>query len=82
LLTSGKRLLGDGLELGTFTQDLAQDLDQTSSAVDVVLSNVRKKDPMISNERVRSVLGSLGLTKDKSMRLVGLLSGMSNSDMV
>ena len=74
-LSSGQRITGDGLELGVFTQDLAQDLDQTASAVDVVLSYVRQRDPTISNERVRSVLGSLGLMKDKSTRLVGLLSG-------
>jgi ATP-binding cassette subfamily F protein 3 len=74
-LTSGEMILGDGLELGIFTQDLAQDLDQTKSAVDVVLQQVRQHDPMISNERVRSVLGALGLRKEKALRLVGLLSG-------
>lgn len=74
-LTSGQRILGDGLELGTFTQDLAQDLDQTQTAVNVVANNVRHRDTTISDERVRSVLGALGLFQDKSTRLVGFLSG-------
>ena len=74
-LTSGERVLGDGLELGVFTQDLAQDLDQTQTAVNVVANNVRHRDSAISDERVRSVLGALGLFQDKSTRLVGFLSG-------
>lgn len=74
-ISSGQRVLGDGLELGTFTQDLAQDLDQTQTAVNVVASNVRQRDATISDERIRNVLGALGLMQDKSTRLVGFLSG-------
>jgi ATP-binding cassette subfamily F protein 3 len=37
----GTRLEGDGLELGVFTQDLAQDLDQTAQATEVLVDSVR-----------------------------------------
>jgi hypothetical protein len=36
----GSRIEGDGLELGVFTQDLAQDLDQNALAKDVVTTLV------------------------------------------
>jgi ATPase subunit of ABC transporter with duplicated ATPase domains len=58
-----------------FKQDLAQDLDQTLPAKDVVLNIVRQFDPTTSDEKVRSVLGSLGLMQEKSVRTVGFLSG-------
>lgn len=74
-LQSGSRLEGDGLELGFFQQDLAQALDPNLSAVDVVLNNVRPTNPTVSNEQARTVLGSLGLMKEKAVRLVGHLSG-------
>ena len=71
----GDRIEGDGLALGVFTQDLAQDLDQQAIAVDVVTTKVRQLDPTISDERARSALGALGLTGEKSLRKVGFLSG-------
>ena len=74
-LTSGSRVEGDGMDLGIFKQDLAQELDQNAKAVDVVTSTVRHRDPLISDEKARTVLGSLGLIKEKSVRLVGHLSG-------
>ena len=61
--------------MGVFTQDLAQDLDQTARAVDVVTTVAREYDPTISDERARSVLGALGLRQEKALRLVGNLSG-------
>lgn len=73
--TEGTRTEGDGLELGVFTQDLAQDLDQDSIATDVVTLKVRQKDPTISDETARKALGALGLTGEKSLRKVGHLSG-------
>lgn len=72
---SGARELGDGLSLGVFTQDLAQDLDQEALAVDVVTRMVRVTDPSLSDERARNVLGTLGLTGEKAVRKVGHLSG-------
>merc|ERR1711871_995259 len=74
-LTKGERVEGENLALGVFTQDLAQDLDQTVRAVDVVTSTVRAYDPTLSDEKARSVLGALGLRQEKAMRLVGHLSG-------
>ena len=74
-LASGSRIEGDGLALGVFTQDLAQDLDQEARAVDIVTSKVRAFDETLSDERARSALGALGLTQEKSLRKVGHLSG-------
>jgi len=72
---AGERVEGDGLELGVFTQDLAQDLDQDDLAVNVVTKKVRERDATISDERARAALGALGLTGEKSVRKVGFLSG-------
>lgn len=71
----GARVEGDGLALGVFTQDLAQDLDQEATAVEVVTRHVREHYPGLSDERARSVLGALGLTGEKALRKVGDLSG-------
>ena len=73
--SSGTRSEGDGLALGVFTQDLAQDLDQAARAVEVVTSTVRLHDPSLSDQSARSALGALGLTGEKSLRVVGHLSG-------
>jgi len=73
--TRGTRTEGDGLALGVFTQDLAQDLDQEALATEVVTRKVREKDPTISDETARKALGALGLTGEKSLRKVGHLSG-------
>ena len=45
----GARIEGDGLALGVFTQDLAQDLDQEASAVDVVTRKVCLTHPLITH---------------------------------
>ena len=74
-LIGGSRIEGDGLALGTFTQDLAQDLDQTARAVDVVTSIVRASDPSVSDQSARAALGALGLVRERGLRLVGQLSG-------
>ena len=74
-LAAGERIEGDNLAMGVFTQDLAQDLDQTARAVDVVTTAARDYDATISDETARSVLGALGLRQEKALRLVGHLSG-------
>lgn len=74
-ISSGKRVEGDGLELGVFTQDLAQDLDQEALAVEIVTRKVREYDSTLSDEKARAALGALGLTQEKSLRKVGHLSG-------
>ena len=72
---AGTREEGDGLELGVFTQDLAQDLDQEAFATDVVTQKVRTFDATISDEKARAALGALGLRGEKALRKVGHLSG-------
>jgi len=74
-LQQGTRTLAESLEMGVFTQDLAQDLDMTGVAMDVVLEKVREKDPTINNERARAVMGALGLTGTKALQKIGTMSG-------
>jgi len=74
--SAGRRVEGDGLALGVFTQDLAQDLDQSATGVELVTRLVRAHDPALSDERARSVLGALGLRGEKAVRKIGYMSGM------
>jgi len=77
-LLSGERIENEKLRLGTFTQDLAQELDVASRAVDLVTAHAREGafgDINISDQQARSVMGRLGLSGDKPLRLVGDLSG-------
>jgi len=74
-LIDGTRRTADSLDIGVFTQDLAQDLDMNVVALDLVLDTVRRKDPTISNERARSVLGSLGITGSMALQKIGTMSG-------
>lgn len=66
------------MRLGVFTQDLAQELDVNARAVDLVTAHARSGpdgDIRISDEEARTVMGGLGLTGEKALRLVGQLSG-------
>jgi ATPase subunit of ABC transporter with duplicated ATPase domains len=72
---AGSRIESDGLALGVFTQDLAQDLDQAARAVDLVTAAGRRHDSGLSDQRARAVLGALGLRGEKALRPVGSLSG-------
>jgi len=72
---SSDRILGEGLEMGVFTQDLAQDLPQNQVAVDYVLATVRQKDMSITDQQARGALGALGLMGEKAMRPISALSG-------
>jgi ATPase subunit of ABC transporter with duplicated ATPase domains len=74
-LMEGERTLGEGLEMGVFTQDLAQDLPQEAIALDYVLETVRQKDVSISVQQARAALGALGLTGEKAVRPIIALSG-------
>jgi ATP-binding cassette subfamily F protein 3 len=77
-LLCGKRIENDNLRLGVFTQDLAQELDVTARAMDLVTAYAREgKDGNInvSNQDARGVMGRLGLGGDKPLRKVGELSG-------
>ncbi|KAL3908933.1 MAG: hypothetical protein SGILL_008291, partial [Bacillariaceae sp.] len=77
-LLQGDRIENENLRLGVFTQDLAQELDTSRRAVDLVTEYARGGDDgdiLISDQDARSVLGGLGLTGEKALRLVGDLSG-------
>ena len=75
-LLAGTRCVAERLEMGVFTQDLAQDLDMNAVAMDLVLEKVRAKDDSITNERARAVMGSLGLTGSKALQKIGTMSGI------
>lgn len=77
-LLSGERKENEKLRLGYFTQDLAQQLDKSARAVDLVTAYARDGkfgDITISDEDARSVMGRLGLTGEKSLRKIADLSG-------
>ena len=77
-LLGGERLTNEQLHLGIFTQDLAQELDVTKRAIDLVTAHAREGstgDITISDEMARSVMGRLGLSGDKATSIVGNLSG-------
>mmetsp|Transcript_18055 Transcript_18055/g.25506 ORF Transcript_18055/g.25506 Transcript_18055/m.25506 type:complete len:454 (+) Transcript_18055:22-1383(+) len=77
-LLDGKFIQNEYLRLGSFTQDLAQELEASARAVDLVTSYAREGkygDVMISDEEARGIMGKLGLTGDKPLRKVKELSG-------
>ena len=63
------------VSLGVFTQDLAQDLPGEAIAVEHVLDVCRIHDSSLTLEKGRSMLGSLGLSQEKSVRKIKYLSG-------
>jgi ATP-binding cassette, subfamily F, member 3 len=77
-LLRGDRIENESLRVGVFTQDLAQELDTSRRAVDLVTEYARSGDDgdiTISDQQARTVLGGLGLKGDKALRKVGELSG-------
>ena len=74
-LPSEVRVTDDRLVLGVFAQDLAQELPQDVSAVEYVAEAVQAHDSSITDERCRTVMGSLGLVGEKATRQIGNLSG-------
>ena len=74
-LAAGTRWEDERLRLGVFAQDLAQELPQGELALDYVASSVREFDPTITEERCRTIMGSLGLVGEKGTRRIGSLSG-------
>ena len=78
MIQNGERIENDRLKLGTFTQDLAQELDPEARAVDLVTNYAREGsdgDITVTDEAARSVLGRLGLGGEKPLRKVAALSG-------
>ena len=77
-LLAGNRIENDKLRLGSFTQDLAQELDAQAVAMDLVLEYAREGkdgDFTISNQDARGVMGRLGLSDEKPLRKIKDLSG-------
>lgn len=77
-LMGGERTTNESLRLGVFTQDLAQELDVSANAVDLVTAYAREGafgDINISDKDARTIMGGLGLTGDKSLRKIAALSG-------
>eukprot|EP00978_Attheya_sp_CCMP212_P018981 scaffold52611_cov48-Attheya_sp.AAC.2 len=74
-LRGGTLTSNEKLRLGIFTQDLAQELDVTQRAVDLVLEHAREEDFSVTDGAARNVMGALGLGGDKALRKVGDLSG-------
>ena len=74
-LLDGSRRENNQLRLGVFTQDLAQELDVTARAVDLVVAYAREVDINVSEEQARGAMGRLGLEGEKALRKVGDLSG-------
>ena len=77
-LIQGERKENNGLRLGVFTQDLAQELDPMQRAVDIVTSYAREGahgDINVSDQDARGALGRLGLQGEKALRDLKDLSG-------
>ena len=70
-LGEGQRVADDRLELGVFAQDLAQELPQDKVACEYVAETVRTHDSTITDERCRTIMGSLGLVGEKAVRPIG-----------
>ncbi|GMI23838.1 hypothetical protein TeGR_g14910 [Tetraparma gracilis] len=64
-----------GAFTNVFTQDLAQDLPLDVAPVECVAGLVRGRDITISDTRIRTVLGTLGLSSFAQTQLIGKLSG-------
>jgi ATP-binding cassette subfamily F protein 3 len=78
MIQEGTRTENEGLQLGVFTQDLAQELDPKERALDLVTSYAREGsngDITVTDEAARSVMGRLGLGGEKPLRKVEALSG-------
>ena len=71
-LVGGERIEDDRLALGYFRQDLSQELPQDKTALEVAVEPARRDgDDMMSEQRVREVLGAVGLKGEMALRRVG-----------
>jgi len=74
-LRRGERRAGEGAYCAVFRQDLAQELPASALALDHVTDAARAYAPDTTAERVRGVLGALGLRGDAVLRPIAQLSG-------
>ncbi len=70
-LKSGRRLVGKGIRIGIYSQDLSRELPPDEVALDHVVASW----PLAQPQRARAVLGSLGLPGELALRKIGSLSG-------
>ena len=70
-LLSGMRKPGQRVRMGVFTQDLAADLPLDESPLEWITTNAPTTPP----EKIRSILGALGLHGDMALRKLGACSG-------
>ena len=73
-LLDGERIENQKLRLGVFTQDLAQELDTSARAVDLVTAHAREGkygDINISDQDARSVMGDWDLEGESHFSLLG-----------
>jgi ATP-binding cassette subfamily F protein 3 len=68
---AGRRRVGDRVRIGVFHQDLAQALPPDRSALEHGIT----ENPLTPPERIRAVLGALGLSGGRAERPIGVLSG-------
>ncbi|KAL6754722.1 P-loop containing nucleoside triphosphate hydrolase protein [Haematococcus lacustris] len=76
-LWSGTRKEGDGVKLGVFSQDLAQDLPLDKAALSYVEDVARQHNRATTQEQCRSALGALGLTGSMALQQIGAAQGGS-----
>jgi ATP-binding cassette subfamily F protein 3 len=77
-LLHGERKENPTLQLGVFTQDLAQELNPKARAVDLVTAYAREGsdgDITTTDGMARGAMGRLGLQGNKAVRLISDLSG-------
>ena len=66
---------GEGVRVGYFSQDLAQELPGDDAPLTHVLRVARAADPTVTAQTARAVLGALGLTGNAAVdRTIGNLS--------
>jgi ATP-binding cassette, subfamily F, member 3 len=68
---SGRRRVGERVRIGVFDQDQAQVLPKERTA----LEHLTTESPTVPPERIRAVLGALGLPGEMALRSIGALSG-------
>jgi len=68
---AGRRRVGDRVRIGVFSQDVAAALPGELSG----LEHLTSEAPTVLPERIRAVLGALGLPGDMALRPIGALSG-------
>jgi len=75
-LLEGARTAGQGVALGVFNQDLAQELPLEQTGLEYVRGAAITAGVLeVKDERIRAVLGALGLSGPAALRPIGNLSG-------